>query len=92
VHKLAATYGRVMPRRDHHALTGHLRHARLNAGWTQHDVAIALGIPIPTLSQIERGYRKIDLLEACAYLTVIGVAFVNFVAYVRYQVSSSGDD
>jgi transcriptional regulator with XRE-family HTH domain len=88
----AAAFGRVVTRRDRHALARQLRQARINADWKQQDVAIALGIPVPTLSQIEQGAREIDLLEVRAYLTTIGVPFVDFVAPVHLHLSTHGDD
>lgn len=38
-----------------------IKAARLNAGYTQQEVAIALGIPRTTISRLESGTRQPDL-------------------------------
>jgi transcriptional regulator with XRE-family HTH domain len=69
-----------------------LRHARIDAGWTQQGLANALGTLTATHSQIEPTQRKIDLLELRGYLAVIGVSVVDFVAQVHRDLNPTGDD
>src|SRR5688500_13264609 len=45
------------------ALANRLRAARANAGLNQEAVAAKLGVPRPTISQIEAGIRSVSSLE-----------------------------
>ncbi|NBW07261.1 MAG: XRE family transcriptional regulator [Caulobacteraceae bacterium] len=54
------------------ALVRALVEARLAAGLTQVQLAWALGRPQSFVSKIERGERRIDLVEFCAIADAIG--------------------
>ncbi|MFC4160723.1 helix-turn-helix domain-containing protein [Chitinimonas lacunae] len=60
-------------RDEYRMLVDLLRHAREQAGITQGSVAEAFGWPQSTLSHLERGSRRIDVVEFVDYCRVIGV-------------------
>ena len=57
--------------------------ARHEAGLTQQAVAEAWGMPQETISAIERGVRRLDLVELMDLCHVLGLDVAKFVAEVR---------
>lgn len=60
-------------RPEYRALIGALKEARLEAGLTQIDVAEALKATQTFVSKVERGERRIDVIEFADFCHVIGV-------------------
>lgn len=60
-------------RREYRALIGALKEARLEAGLTQIDVAKALKATQTFVSKVERGERRIDVIEFIDICRVIGI-------------------
>lgn len=58
-------------RREHRLLLELLLAARTKSGLTQGEVAAALGYAQSTLSHIERGSRRLDLIELLDYCRVV---------------------
>jgi transcriptional regulator with XRE-family HTH domain len=56
-----------------------LRKCREDAELTQEDLADALGETQSWVSKVERGERRLDLVELRAFCKVIGVGLVRFV-------------
>ena len=52
---------------------------RVGTGLTQQEIASKLNIPQSTISKVESGYRKIDLVELKALCEVAGVTLTEFV-------------
>ena len=52
-----------------------LRTTRLKAGFTQEEVANALGQTQSFVSKCERGERRLDVVEVRAFCNAIGVSF-----------------
>jgi len=56
-----------------------LRNTREERGLTQIDVAQRLGQTQSFVSKVERGERRIDIVELRAFCSAIGVNFLTFV-------------
>ncbi len=56
-----------------------LREARLKAGVTQNEVAERLGVVRSIIGKIERGERRIDVIELRNYCAAIGVPLILFI-------------
>lgn len=59
-----------------------LRKAREEKGLTQIDVAERLGQTQSFVSKVERGERRLDIVELRAFCSAIGVAFTTFIARI----------
>jgi len=57
-----------------------LREARQGAGLTQVQLAERLDIPQAVVSNVERGERRLDLVELCEYCEALGIELSEFVA------------
>lgn len=68
----AAAMPKSIYRDEHRVLVDLLRDAREQAGITQGSVAEAFGWTQSTLSHVERGSRRIDLVEFTDYCRFIG--------------------
>lgn len=60
-------------RREYRALVGALKRARLDAGLTQIAVAEELDATQAFVSKVERGERRIDVIEFADFCYAIGV-------------------
>jgi len=66
-----------------------LRKAREEKGLTQTDVAQSLGQTQSFVSKVERGERRIDIVELRAFCSAIGVAFPTFIARIEKVLDAS---
>jgi transcriptional regulator with XRE-family HTH domain len=57
-----------------------LRDARIAAGLTQTDLAMALNTDQTMVSKAERGIRRLDVVELHAWLEALGVPLAGFVS------------
>lgn len=62
--------------------------ARHEAGLTQQAVAQAWGMPQETISAIERGIRRIDVVELMDLCQILGLDVVELIADVRDEVAA----
>lgn len=60
-----------------------LRKAREEKGLTQTDVAQKLGQTQSFVSKVERGERRLDIVELRAFCSAIGVGFQSFVGRIE---------
>jgi transcriptional regulator with XRE-family HTH domain len=65
-----------------------LRNAREIKGLTQTQVAERLGQTQSFVSKVERGERRIDIVELRAFCSAIGVAFGVFVSQIDTALDS----
>lgn len=70
-------------RDDYVALICLLRDVRKEAGMTQAQLALALGVEQPLISKIERSERRLDVSELRRVCMVLGVSLVEFIT--RYE-------
>jgi transcriptional regulator with XRE-family HTH domain len=56
-----------------------LRQARIDAGMKQTDLAAALGRPQSFVSKVERGERRLDLVELVIVLRALGADPADFI-------------
>lgn len=63
-----------------------LRNAREESGLTQSDVAERLGQTQSFVSKIERGERRLDVIELRAFCLAIGIPFTDFVAELDHPL------
>ncbi|QQS31926.1 MAG: helix-turn-helix transcriptional regulator [Acidobacteriota bacterium] len=61
----------------------HLRKAREEKGLTQTEVAERLGQTQSFVSKVERGERRIDIVELRAFCNAIGIDLPKFVAKIE---------
>lgn len=59
-------------------LAAKLRQAREEAGLTQRDAATALGIPQSTISELENGQRRLDMVELKVLAGLYGKPAASF--------------
>jgi transcriptional regulator with XRE-family HTH domain len=60
------------------AFLGHLRHARIDAGLTQAEVAALLGKPQTWVSKCELGERRVDFVELEDFAAACGKPLAYF--------------
>jgi transcriptional regulator with XRE-family HTH domain len=80
---MARAFARNVTRRDRDRLAQLLRHARIEAGLAQQDLADRLGVPVSVLSKIETGHRGVDVLELWAICRAMGWNFAALAARVE---------
>ena len=66
-----------------------LKQARHEAGLTQADVTLLLDLPQAVLSNIERGERRIDLLELRRLLWALGLTLPEFVRRLEERLEKT---
>ncbi|MBP5988638.1 MAG: helix-turn-helix transcriptional regulator [Piscinibacter sp.] len=57
-----------------------LRDTRVNVRLRQADLATRIGAAQATVSKVERGERRLDVIELRAWLQALDVSFVDFVS------------
>jgi len=65
-----------------------LRKAREEKGLTQTDVAERLGQTQSFVSKVERGERRLDIVELRAFCSAIGVTFSSFITRIEKVLSA----
>lgn len=68
-----------------------LREARVRQGVTQGNLADALGFSQSDISKVERGVRRLDVLELRAWVSALGVSFLAFATELHERVSAQED-
>lgn len=67
-----------------------LKQCRVEAGLTQAEFAQALDRPQSFASDIERGLRRIDLVQLRDICNALGIGLVDFVERFEAELSSKG--
>ncbi|MBR3224995.1 MAG: helix-turn-helix transcriptional regulator [Atopobiaceae bacterium] len=62
-----------MNTKTNECIGNYLRQLRINAGFTQKDVAEKLGVPQSTVSKLEIGVRSLRFYELFAYAEALGL-------------------
>lgn len=78
--------------REYSLFLDQLRKAREEKGLTQTEVAAKLGQTQSFVSKVERGERRIDIVELRAFCSAIGVGFTAFVTAIDRILNSSGSN
>lgn len=68
----------------------HLRKAREKNGLTQTEVGERLGKTQSFVSKVERGERRIDIVELRAFCSAIGISFSTFVGGMDQPLNLNG--
>jgi len=63
---------------EYTALVGLLREVRQSSGITQEQVAEKLGTKQSLVSKVERGERRLDVIELRRWVLALGVSFPKF--------------
>ncbi len=63
-----------------------LQAARLEAGVTQQQVAERLGVTQSSVSKVERGERRIDVVELRAFCEAVGISFPTFATRLHQAI------
>ena len=64
--------------KDYSIFLNELRDARIRASLTQEQVAERLGQTQSFVSKVERGERRLDVVELRAFCEILGVSFPSF--------------
>jgi transcriptional regulator with XRE-family HTH domain len=68
----------------------HLKQTRKNVPITQEQLAKSLGQTQSFISKVERGERRLDLVELRAFCNALGVEFPSFVSQLDKILSEGG--
>jgi transcriptional regulator with XRE-family HTH domain len=74
----------------HQAIVEVLRKTRLQSGLFQQDLAVKLGKSQAYISNIERGERRVDLVEFYEIATALGADPVELFAEIAAEIASRG--
>lgn len=66
-----------------------LQNARLEAGVTQQQIAERLDITQSSVSKVERGERRLDVVELLDFCEAIGLPFPSFAARIHQAILAS---
>lgn len=73
--------------KEYRVFLGHLRKARAEAGLTQAGLAERLGETQSFISKVERGERRLDVVELRAFCRALKLAFPTFVNRLHLAIS-----
>lgn len=65
---------------EYETLVALLKQARRDAGLTQVEVAVRLGVEQSFISKVERRERRLDVTELRAFCAVLGIGLSEFVS------------
>ena len=68
-----------------------LKQCRVEAGLTQDDFAKALDRPQSFVSDVERGLRRLDLIQLRDICQVLGTSLSSFVQHFEDELAGSND-
>ena len=68
----------------------HLREARERKGLTQIELAERLGQTQSFVSKVERGERRLDIVELRAFCRALGVGFSGFISSIDKALNGNG--
>jgi len=74
---------------DYQTLLRLLRNARRKAGVTQNEVAEQLGLVRSIIGKIERGERRIDVIELRDFCAAIGVPLILFIHQLETELEQA---
>jgi len=77
---------RIRRRNERVVLQGLLRELRVERGWSQQQLADALGVPQPIVSNIETGERRVDLLELRQICVLLEVSLTTFLEKLEVRL------
>lgn len=76
-------------RREHQVLIKLLRAIRENADLTQSECSLALGRPQSFMSDVEKGSRRLDLIQLRDLCAVLGYTLPKFIDAYEEALASS---
>lgn len=79
---------KTLYQRENELFREHLRGAREAAGLTQADLAKAIGRTQVFVSHIERGVRRLDVVELLEICGAIGIDLTSFISKFQKAVDS----
>lgn len=82
---------KTIHRPEYDVLLRLLKRARLDAGVLQQGLSDSLGRHQSFVSDVERGVRRIDIIELRDYCQAFGVDFPNFVAELEANIRLSNE-
>lgn len=80
---------KTLYRRENTVLRMQLRHAREAAGLTQVDLSDAVGKSQTFVSDVERGVRRLDVVELWEVCQAMGLDLTAFIAEFQAAIESS---
>lgn len=80
----------IIPDLNHEeSLKKTLYQLRLGTGLTQTDLADRLNIPQSTISKIESGLRRLDILELRNYCHAVGIPLLDFIQQLEKNINEA---
>lgn len=73
--------------REYDAVLRQLRESRKKAGITQVDLANRLKLTQSVVSKIERGDRRLDVIELRTFCLAIGITLLDFVTQLERKLT-----
>jgi transcriptional regulator with XRE-family HTH domain len=73
--------------KEYRIFLGHLRKARAEAGLTQAGLAKRLGETQSFISKVERGERRLDVVELRAFCRALKMAFPTFINRLHLAIT-----
>ena len=74
--------------REYSLFLEQLKNAREKKGLTQIEVAEKLGQTQSFVSKVERGERRLDIVELRAFCSALGISFTTFVGQIEKVLSN----
>ena len=74
--------------REYEAIVRQLRESRKKAGITQVELAERLGLTQSMVSKIERGDRRLDIIELRTACHAIGISLMDFVVSLEKKLGN----
>lgn len=78
-------------RREHVIFLQELKRMRVESGMTQAQCSAALGRPQSFMSDVERGVRRLDMVQLRDLCLVLGSDLVSFTNIFEQALESKGD-
>lgn len=75
-------------RPEYGVIQRYLREIRVASGRTQTELSALMGRPQSFISDVERGKRRLDLLELRDLCSLMGVDFVQAVSEIEARITS----
>lgn len=89
-HLWIATMPKAIYRPEHDIFLAILKARRIDSGMTQADCSHALGRPQSFMSDVERGVRRLDIIQIRDLCEVLGCALIDLIQEFENSLNKAG--